>query len=89
MTEVQANKNIFHFELSSKPNVCILGITVSMWKHHDFETILNYNDVMIIRDGIGNGLWSIERAYYMGVNAYFGPRRKNRPHENLTMDLEI
>ena len=30
MTKVQANKNIFYLELSSKPNVDIYGITVSM-----------------------------------------------------------
>ena len=30
MTKVQVNKNIFYFEPSSKPNVGIYGITVSM-----------------------------------------------------------
>ena len=29
---VEGNKNIFQFELSSKPNVDVLGITVCMWK---------------------------------------------------------
>ena len=46
------NKSIFHFELSNKPYVGILGITVSMWTLHDFETIFTYNDVMNIQDAI-------------------------------------
>ena len=28
----------------------------------------------------GNGFGYIERAQSLGVNAYFGPRRKNRPY---------
>ena len=46
-------KNIFYFELSIKPNVDILGITVSMWKQYDFDTIFISNDVLNIQDGIG------------------------------------
>ena len=37
MTKIQLNKNIFYFELGSKPNVDIFGIEVYMWKQHDFE----------------------------------------------------
>ena len=51
------NKNILCFDLSSKPNVDKIGITVSMWKQHDFETIFTSNDVMKIQDAIGMGLW--------------------------------
>ena len=32
ITKVQVNKNIFYFQPSNKPNVDIIGITVSMWK---------------------------------------------------------
>ena len=39
MEKVQLNKNIFSFELRSKPYLDILGITVSMREKHDFETI--------------------------------------------------
>ena len=46
-------KNLFCFELSSKPNVDIDGITVSMWGKHEFETIFTSNDVMNIQGGIG------------------------------------
>ena len=35
---------------------------------------------MNIQDGICNGYGSRERAYSMGVNDYFVPRRTNRPH---------
>ena len=37
MAKVQVNKNIFYFELSSKSNVGILGITVSMQVKHEFK----------------------------------------------------
>ena len=54
----KVNKNILHFQISSKPNVDILGIAVSMWGKHEFETILISNDVMNIQDGIGKGFGS-------------------------------
>ena len=44
------NKNIFDFEISSKPNFCILDITVSMLETLDFETIFTSKDVMNIQD---------------------------------------
>ena len=47
------NKNIFYFELSSKTIFYILDIAVSMWKHHDFETIFTSNDVMKVQYVIG------------------------------------
>ena len=56
--KVRVNKYIFHFELSSNPNVDKLGITISMWKY-DFETILTYNYFMNIQDGIVNEFGSI------------------------------
>ena len=80
MTKVQVKKYIFYFELSSKYNVDILGITVSMCKRRDFVTIFTYNYVIKIQDAIGKLFGSIERSYYMGVTDYFGPRRKNRPN---------
>ena len=59
MTKLQVNKNIFYFELSSKPNVYIHGITVSMWEGHTFETIFTYNDIVHNQDFIGNVFVSI------------------------------
>ena len=58
----KSEKNIFYFEPSSKPNVDIIGITVSMWKIHSFGTIFTSNDIMKIQDDIGNGFGSRERA---------------------------
>ena len=55
MTKVQVNNNIFYFELSRKTNFDILGITVSMWKYHDFETIFTYNYVTNVQYFIGKG----------------------------------
>ena len=43
----------FYFELITKPNVEIIGITVYMWKRYDFEIIYTSNDVMNIQDAIG------------------------------------
>ena len=53
LTKVKLNKNIFYFGIISKPNVGILGIAISIWKHNDFETIFTYNDVMNIQYVIG------------------------------------
>ena len=55
MEKVQVNKNIFYYELSIKPNVDMLGITVYMRKQHKFETILHSNDVMNVKESIGEG----------------------------------
>ena len=51
-----------------------------MWKQNNFETIFTSNDVLNIQYEIGKGFGSRERAYYMGVNAYFDTRRANIPH---------
>ena len=47
---------------------------------HEFETIFTYNKTMNIQDAIGKGFGSIGRAYYIGLNDCFTPRRTNRPH---------
>ena len=49
------NKNTLYFEHSSIPNFGTIGITVSMWKRHDFEDIRIFNNVMNIQDAIGKG----------------------------------
>ena len=63
---------------------------------HELETIFTCNDVINIQDGISKGFGSRERSYYMGVNAYFGPRWTNRQHKtpnfrpgNLSLKLII
>ena len=75
-----SENNIFYFELSSKPNIDIIVIVVSMWKQHEFETILTSNYATNIKYSIEKWFGSRERVYYIGVNDYFGPRRTNRPH---------
>ena len=47
---------------------------------NELETILTSNDVMNIKIGIGRWFGSIEREYYMGVNAVFGNWWRNIPH---------
>ena len=47
---------------------------------NDSETIFTSNDDMNIQNGIGKKFGYIERAYFMGVIAYFGPRQTNIPH---------
>ena len=71
---------IFFFELSSKPYVGMMGLTVSMCKLHEFETIFTSNDVVNNQYSIGIIFGSREIAYYMGVYAYFVPRITNIPH---------
>ena len=51
-----------------------------MLERHELEKIFTSNDVINIKDGIGEGFRSRERVYYLGVNAYFGPRQTNIPH---------
>ena len=60
--KVQVKKNIFYYELSSKPNVYIIGITVSMWKEHKYESTFTSNDVFNIQYVIEKVFWSQERA---------------------------
>ena len=80
ITKLQVNNNINYYEVSGKPNVDIIGNTLSMWKQHNFETIFTSDDVLNIQDAIGKGFGSRERALSMGVNDYVGPIRINRPH---------
>ena len=62
MKKVQADQNIFYFDIGFKPNSDIIGITVSMQKHHDFEIIFNSNNVMNIQDVIGKRFGSRENS---------------------------
>ena len=54
-TKVQANKNMFYFEIINKNNVDALGITVSMCRWYDFETIFTSNNVTNVQGAIGKG----------------------------------
>ena len=55
------NRNIFYFELSSKPNYDIDGIIVYMWKNIILKQ-LSSNEVMNIQDVTGMGFGYKERA---------------------------
>ena len=50
MKKVKVNTNIFYYELSSKPNVDIIDITLYLWEQRNFETIFTYNGDMNIQD---------------------------------------
>ena len=76
-TNVQVKKWMFYCKLSIKNNIDIIGIIVSIWKRHKFETIFTYNDVLNIQDTIGKRFGSRKRTYVMVMNAYFYPKRKN------------
>ena len=52
----------FYFELSSKTNVDIICIAVSMQKRHDFETVFTSDDVMNINITLENDL-GIEKEH--------------------------
>ena len=80
LTKVQVKNNIYYYEVSSKPNVDIIGITVSMRKQHIFETIFTSDDFLKIQDTIGKGFGFREREFSMRVNAYFSTWIKTRPH---------
>ena len=77
MTKVQANNKIYIYKVSSKPNVDIIGTTVSMWKQHLFKIIFTYYFILNIQDNIGKGFRSRETLLKIGVNDYFVTRRAN------------
>ena len=58
MTKVKVKNNVFYYELSSKPNVDIIVITVYLWKQHNLETIFTSNNVMNIQYAIVKGYGS-------------------------------
>ena len=82
MTKLLVNNNIYYREVSSKPNVEIIGITLSMRKQHIFETIFTSDDFLNIQDSIVKGFNSREIEFLVGVNSCFGPKVTNIPHEN-------
>ena len=55
-------------------------------KKNEFEAIFNSNYVVNIQDRVHKGFVSRERAYTMVVDAYFIPRRTNRPNATLTYE---
>ena len=59
-TKSRVKKNIFYFEIIIKPNVDIVGITVSVLKNNEFETIFTSNDITNIQDRNGKGFGSRE-----------------------------
>ena len=87
MKKIKLKNNIYYYEVSIKPYVDTVGITVYMWKQHRFETILTSDDVLNIQDSIGKGFVSTERALSTGVNSYFGPKKKTDHIQLLPMDL--
>ena len=74
MTKLLVNNNIYYREVSSKPNVEIIGITLSMRKQHIFETIFTSDDFLNIQDSIVKGFNSREIEFLVGVNSYFVPK---------------
>ena len=40
-----------------KPNIEIIGISVSTWKYNNFETTFTYDDVLNIQYYIKKGFW--------------------------------
>ena len=87
MTKLQVNNKILYYQLSIKPNVYTIGITLSMWIQHNFETIFTYNYVLNIQDAIRKIFGSREREFSMEVNAYFGPKWTNRLHATPSYGL--
>ena len=80
MTKVQTKNNIYYYEFSNKSNFDIIGITLSMWKQHNFKTIFTSDNVLNIKYFIVKGLGYRERELSMGLNSYFVPIRTNISH---------
>ena len=60
ITTLQVNNNIYYYEVSSKPNVDSIGITLSMREKLNLKTIFTSYDVLNIQDAIAKGFGSIE-----------------------------
>ena len=60
ITKLQVNNNIYYYEVSSKPNVDSIGITLSMREKLNLKTIFTSYDVMNIQDAIAKGFGPIE-----------------------------
>ena len=52
MKKLKVNNNIYYYELSSIPNVGIIGITLYMWKRHNLEIVFTSVYVLNIQDYI-------------------------------------
>ena len=65
---------MIYFELTSKTISDIIGITLFIWKQHNFEIIFTSNYVLNIQYEFGKSFGSREREYSMVLNAYFYPR---------------
>ena len=48
MKKLKVNNNIYYDKVSNKPKKFIIGITLSMWKQHTFESIFTSDDVLNI-----------------------------------------
>ena len=81
ITKLRVNNNINYYEVIGKTNVDIIGNTLSMWKHHNFETIFTSDYVLSIQNPTGKGFGYIRRSFCMGVDVYFSPIIKNIPHK--------
>ena len=53
MTKVKVNNNIYYYEVISKSNVHIIGLTVFIPKQHKFGVIFTSDDVLTIQYVIG------------------------------------
>ena len=80
MTKLQVKNKNYYYEVNSKPNVDIIGITVFMWKQPNFETIFASEYVQNMQCSNGKGFRSIERALFIWINAYFVTTITNIPH---------
>ena len=53
MTKVPLNNNIYYNKVSSKPNIDIIGIIVTLWENYNFETIFTSDDILNIQYAAG------------------------------------
>ena len=82
MKNLQVKNNIYYYEVSSKPNVDIIGITVFTRKQNIFETVFTSYYVLYIQYSIGNWFGYRERVLSMELNSYFLPIIKKHTIRN-------
>ena len=85
MTKVQVNNNIYYYEVSSKPNVYIICIAVSIRKHN----LWNHFYFWWCPDhSIGHWkvIWFYRKSIHYGSKCLFFSWNKNRPHASPNFD---
>ena len=75
----KGNQETFVWHLSYSPNISLPGVCVSMWKQNATKGFFDEESIVTAFNVVGRGYGPRRGVFSVGMNAYFGPRRSNRP----------